>query len=140
MTPPKSTVSRVILRVLQSQKQELEKSIKTAKANVAYYITYLDMVDDGHRVFTCSHDDLGNVPDGRNTTQQVFPSTVATMLFKSWQHDEDFMKTYSYTTWYQLEHHRAHEKVNQGRGDFSADIYQTFLAIDLKRKVSIAYF
>ncbi|KAJ4361974.1 hypothetical protein N0V83_010915 [Neocucurbitaria cava] len=125
---------------MRKEKQERESSIKITKANVAYYITCLDMADAGYRHFTCAHDNLGNVPDGRNTTQQAKAFTVATMLFKEWQHDKYFIEQYIQTRVYQVEHHRAHEKVNQGRGDFSENIYNTFLAVDKTRNATISGF
>ncbi|CAO2653255.1 Nn.00g026660.m01.CDS01 [Neocucurbitaria sp. VM-36] len=122
---------------LRNGKQELEKSINSLKLDIAFYITQMDLV--GCRVFTCKHNDLSSVPDGQNSTRENAVWHIASEFFRDWENDNEFIEEYNGVRGYFLDHHRAHERVNQGRGDFSGQLHHRFLDLDGRRGVRVTY-
>lgn len=124
---------------LRTEKKDLHKHSKALKADIAYYITQLDLADANLRVFTCRHESTDNIPDGQNTTREKTAALIATEFFKDWDNDDDFIKEYNAMRQYCLEHHRAHERANQGRGDLSWKLRNTLLEVDARRGINITY-
>lgn len=124
---------------LRTEKKDLENQRRTWKLNLAKYITELDLADANLRVFTCSHNALSSIPDDKNATREKSASLIATDIFKDWVIDAESMEEYNYERQYFLSHHRAHEAVNQGRGDPSWKLKNELVRIDSRRGVDITY-
>lgn len=64
---------------------------------------------------------------------------VATELFADLRMDADFVREYNGARARFLEHHRAHERVGQGRGVKAATLKECLVEIDRRRGVGITY-
>jgi hypothetical protein len=60
-------------------------------------------------------------------------------LLKDWVNDDKFIKEYNDERRTILQHHRAHERANQGRGVASYRIKNEFVKQDEKRCIPIKY-
>lgn len=106
---------------------------------MAWYITQLDLAASGIRLFNCEHENFRNVPDGRNSTHEVSTTAVANHLFSEWMEDKQFIKEYNNLRRTMLQHHRAHERAQEGRGVASWRMKKEFVSVDEKRGVDIKY-
>ncbi|KAF1935050.1 hypothetical protein EJ02DRAFT_439484 [Clathrospora elynae] len=124
---------------LQSDKKGMEKNTVSLKWDMAFYITYLDLIDAGHRVFNCRHDHYDDIPDGANETRAKRADIVATEFFQDWRSDSVFIAEYNNARQSFLNHHRAHETAGRGRGTLSGQLVYTLNRIDRARGVNIIY-
>ncbi|KAF1842962.1 uncharacterized protein K460DRAFT_340560 [Cucurbitaria berberidis CBS 394.84] len=125
---------------LKKDKEDLGRSIHVLKGNIAYYITHLDLADANFRVFACRHEGgLDAVPDKQNTTRQKTALQIATEFFKEYADDGHFISEYHDVRQYLLEHHRAHERVGQGRGSSSGRLKDKMIEVDVERGANITY-
>jgi hypothetical protein len=129
-----------------SENNKLKETIDTLnhrlnglRLNMARHITELDLAKGGIRVFNCDHYHFRDVPDGRNSTRELCFNTIADELFQDWMNDTKFIKEYNNARRMLLAHHRAHEKVAEGRGVASWRMKKEFTTIDEKRGVQIKY-
>lgn len=56
-----------------------------------------------------------------------------------WSDDKEFLKQYMEWRQHILRHHRAHERMNDGRGVASWKLKKDFTDLDEKRGVEITY-
>lgn len=124
---------------LQSDIAELEKEIWDFEGNITYYIADLDLAQAGFRVLNCRHDDFGAIPDCFHTTREKTAGVIAHALFHEYAHDADFMKQYLTARGTTLDHYRAHERVNQGRADWSDTRKQELMRVEGRRDVRPTY-
>jgi hypothetical protein len=103
------------------------------RKGLASTIADLDLASTDIRVFTCVHHALGNIPDGQNSTREKTDWLIADELFARFRHDEAFMKEYFNERDHVLAHHRAHERVYQGRGSWASDIEIDFRDANWRR-------
>lgn len=76
----------------------------------------------GYRVFTCRHETLKNIPDDLNSTREKTAGVVANEFFRDYAYDSDFMREYNDARATILNHHRAHERIKQGRGEYADNL------------------
>jgi hypothetical protein len=124
---------------LQAELKTQNYTINDLKYDIAFYITQLDLAQAGFRVFDCRHENLGDIPDRFNTTRQKTAGFVADQFFKDWMSDATFSKSYDDARASVINHHQAHEKVQQGKGVASWRIRKEFEALDQKRGVATKY-
>ena len=107
---------------LRSENEDLDYEIRRMLADIAYYITQLDLAYAGYRVFDCVHDQLSDIPDRKNSTKQNSIDHVVMQLYRDYAKNTTFLKRYTEARQDVLDHHRAHERARQGRGSRSYDI------------------
>jgi hypothetical protein len=118
----------------------LNEKIRDLKRDLAFYITDLDLAHAGLRVFTCCHDTFNTIPDGKNSTREKGCGIIANDGFLDFANDPEFMKEYNDARAVVLNHHRAHERINQGRGDWSGHLKDELYRVDHKRGVLPTYY
>jgi chromosome segregation ATPase len=112
-------------RKLEEEGENLRDSNRTLKENIAFYVTQLDLADAGHRVFNCFHDKSGHMPDGLHTARAKFAGLIATEFHNEYAADEEYVQLYDEQRQDILDHHRAHERIGQRKGDNSNLIRNT---------------
>ncbi len=125
---------------LNNQNTVLHQQNINLKADISEFIAALDiLLHSDMRVFTCRHKQLGAIPDGQNSSTERTEHFVTKGLLQKWETDAEFMSEYNIARQCMLDHHRAHERVNQGRGGWSEDLKDEFLALDYKRGLDATY-
>jgi hypothetical protein len=124
---------------LKADIMHLKSKIRNLHWSIALCIADLDIVNADYRVFTCTHARLNGIPDGNNTTREKPVWMVADETFNSNASDANFMVEYNNAKAFVLDHHRAHERVNQGRGEFASTLKNEFLGVDDKRGAHVTY-
>jgi predicted nuclease with TOPRIM domain len=112
-------------RKLKEERKNLMDSNRNLKENTAFYITQLDLADAGHRVFSCFHDDYGNIPDGLHMARAKFAGLIATEFHNEYAADVEYMQLYGEQRQNILDHHHAHEYIGQQKGDNSSLLRNT---------------
>jgi hypothetical protein len=115
---------------LSSQVSNMESLVSAAnlkegkerdlKSSTAWTITSLDLADSKMRIFSCTHIALNKLPDSNHATSLKTMGDIATELFNAYHGDEGFLKDYECARQYAIDHHRAHERIGQGRGKSSS--------------------
>lgn len=124
---------------LRAELNTYKDRINVLRFNMANYLTGLDIALDKRRLFNCNHDRFCDIPDGHNSTYEVSVLAIANRFFEDWVNDEQFIKDYNHIRRNILQHHKAHEKAQQGKGVASWRIRKEFEAIDQKRGIAIKY-
>jgi hypothetical protein len=124
---------------LQNEDTELVDKFNDIRRCIAWHINDLDLSKGNIRVFTCSHENLRDVPDGQNSTCEMTVRRIADDLYQEWRDDNKFIKEYNNARRTLLAHHRAHEKAEQGRGVASWFMKKEFILVDEKRGAPIKY-
>jgi hypothetical protein len=125
---------------LKDTTEALKYKIDTLRSNMAYQVAQLDIASEGWRLFNCAHENFRDIPDGANSTREVSNTKqICQELLEDWVSDEKFIKKYNNERRTILQHHRAHERVNQGRGVASFRIKSEFVKLDEKRGIPIKY-
>ncbi|KAF2249122.1 hypothetical protein BU26DRAFT_564795 [Trematosphaeria pertusa] len=124
---------------LKQENTSLAYQINTLKKGIGYYITELDLADAGLRVFNCRHERISAIPDGENTTREKTAGFVANEFFRDWERDGEFLNEYMNARLTILKHHRAHERVNQGKGASSSRLLDQLRRVDYRRDVHVTY-
>jgi hypothetical protein len=125
---------------LKADIQYLDHFIGRLRSSMAYNITQLDCAFDGWRLFDCIHASFRDITDGNNSMREM-PGIdhIFIELLKDWVQDEQFINQYNYERRTILQHHRAHEKAQQGRGVASHLIKNRFVKTDEKRGIPTKY-
>ena len=124
---------------LREEKQALREEISGRIAYMANMVTKLDLAKQGIRVYTCDHESYRDVSNKQTATCGHTADRVASDLFMQFCEDEDFLREYNEVRGDLLRHHRAHERMNNGRGVMSWFLHKTFVALDEKRGVNVTY-
>jgi chromosome segregation ATPase len=105
----------------RTENADHKSEVSALKYHIACCIADLDICcnEDYVRVFTCHHDHLSHVPDGNHSTREKAYGVLAWDLYGELRWDADFMKDYMNARQYILDHHRAHERVKQGRANYA---------------------
>ncbi|KAH4250592.1 hypothetical protein HBH69_227410 [Parastagonospora nodorum] len=122
-----------------TENTKLKEEIRNLKKDIANNITDLDLADADWRVFTCRHDTFNAIPDGRNSTREKTMRVIATEIFLDHANDAEFMREYNDSRAVILNHHRAHERVNQGRGDWASNLKDELYQVDQRRGLVPSY-
>ncbi|KAJ4304584.1 hypothetical protein N0V90_000110 [Kalmusia sp. IMI 367209] len=109
------------------------------KTDLAFYVTQLDLADHEARVFTCQHNRLKDVPDGKKSTREKDLGVIAQEMFQGWAHDQQFVDEYQKARQFVINHHRAHERQDVGRGDWAWELKNIFVGLDSYRNPSLSY-
>ncbi|KAF1958315.1 hypothetical protein CC80DRAFT_546556 [Byssothecium circinans] len=109
--------------------------------NVAYKLNQFDLADEAFRVFDCKHPGgYGTIQvGGLNSTQKKATWKIMDELFFLLQGNVSFMKAYESNRQSIIRHHKAHERISQGRGDHSGKVRARFATDDERRGINIAY-
>lgn len=137
-SPPVIRLKADVARLKKDVKAQNDK-ISALKRDIAFYVTHLDLAAEDIRVYTCGHDDLRNILNDQNATREKNAAIVATEFFRDWEDDADFLVKYNAARQCVLDHHRAHERMKQGRGDGSGYIKGELIGVDHRRGVVITY-
>ena len=124
---------------LKTQTQALEQNVSNLKFNIGIYITLLDLAESGFRVFTCRHKKFADIPDANHCTREQTAGLVGHEVFRDWKNDEEFMAEYNAARVFVLEHHRAHERVGQGRANAAWELKREMARVDEVRRVVVTY-
>ncbi|KAH7082357.1 hypothetical protein FB567DRAFT_447955 [Paraphoma chrysanthemicola] len=125
---------------LEDEIQLHQSKINALRSKMAYNITQLDLAWDGWRLFNCQHAKLQDIPDmNHSTRERTQEADIIMGLLEDWMDDDKFIKEYSNERRYILQHHRAHERVPQGRAVMSFRIKKEFVKADEKRGIPIRY-
>jgi predicted RNase H-like nuclease (RuvC/YqgF family) len=125
---------------LKSDIVALNSRLDTIRSNMAYNITMFDVAWDGWRLFNCNHANFRDIPDGQNSSYESLSSSdIIIRLLEEWVNDGKFVKEYNDVRRTILQHHRAHERVPQGKGVASYRIKNEFVKADQRRGIPIRY-
>jgi hypothetical protein len=124
---------------LKADVEDLNTKIRDLKWNIGFYITDLDLTAAHMRVFTCRHHDFSDIPDGRHSTREKTARVVACQFFQDYQRDKEFIERYNDARRFTLEHHRAHEAINQGRANCTSELKMELERVDHNRGVATSY-
>ncbi|KAH7070658.1 hypothetical protein BKA63DRAFT_420428 [Paraphoma chrysanthemicola] len=125
---------------LKDDCQFYTSKINALRSNMAYNITQFDLAWDGWRLFNCQHAKLQDIPDvNHSTRERPLWTDVIMGLLEDWMGDDKFIKEYNNERRYVLQHHRAHERVPQGKAVASFRIKNEFVKADQKRGIPIKY-
>jgi hypothetical protein len=124
---------------LKNEIKVLHKKVSDLKWSIGYYITDLDLAQARFRVFTCRHGDFSNIPDGQKSTREKTAGLVASEFFKDWENDTEFINEYKDARLAILQHHRAHEKADQGRAHWANNLKVELERVDQMRGVKMIY-
>jgi hypothetical protein len=124
---------------LKSDIEDLNTKIRDLKWDIGFYITDLDLTAAHMRVFTCRHRNFSDIPDGRHSTREKTAGVVAWQFFQDYQRDDEFIERYNDARQFTLEHHRAHEAINQGRATWASELKIELERIDRNRGVATSY-
>lgn len=118
----------------------LNDKLNAHRSTMAYCMTQLDVNFNGWRLFNCDHANFREIPDGQNSTREVDSThEIQLELLQDYVDDDKFIKEYNNYRRTLLQHHRAHERANQGRGVASFRIKSEFVKLDEKRGIPIKY-
>ncbi|KAF2449899.1 hypothetical protein P171DRAFT_480955 [Karstenula rhodostoma CBS 690.94] len=109
------------------------------KRSIALCVTRFDLGWDHSRVFSCKHDNLSYVRDGNKSTCQFNAKESVDDMFWEWSDDDDFIDKYRETRQYFIDHHRAHERDDPGRGEWAEYLKNLFTKGDRRRESSLTY-
>jgi hypothetical protein len=124
---------------LKDDIHRLNKDIRSLHWNIAFYITDLDIAAAGYRVFTCRHNDLPHTIDDAKTTREKTADVVANDFFRDYADDVDFIEAYQDARGSLLDHHRAHERHDPGRGERAGILKTELYHVDQRRGVVPTY-
>jgi hypothetical protein len=124
---------------LKNEVKALHEKISDLKWQIGFYITDLDLAQANFRVFTCRHEHFHDIPDGRKSTREKTAGLIANEFFKNCQNDAGFIKEYSDARLAVLNHHRAHEKADQGRANWASELKWELDGIDQMRGLITPY-
>jgi hypothetical protein len=124
---------------VKAELNNLKERINLLRSNMAANLTNLDIAFDKWRLFNCDHDKYRDIPDGHNSTHEVSINAIANHFFEDWMKDDKFIKEYNDARRDILNHHKAHERAQQGKGVASWRIRKEFEALDQKRGVATKY-
>lgn len=114
----------------------LRESLDNYRAEVAECVTKLDMCYGDWRIFTCDHNTIHDIPDGVCITHGVYTDRLAKDLCVKFSEDPAFVRVYNAYRKSVLKHHRAHERVDQGRRAMRSWRLKTeFLEVDGERGI-----
>jgi hypothetical protein len=99
----------------------------------------MDLAAADMRVFTCRHRSFRDIPDGAHSTCEKHARVIASDFFHEYQYDDEFIQEYNKARAFTLDHHRAHEAINQGRADWASNLKAELERLDTGRGVSITY-
>jgi hypothetical protein len=120
---------------LKSDITLLTDQLTTMNWRMACTIMQLDLASANLRVFTCTHKSFEDIPDGPSSTREKRDWLIADEAFTACKGDEGFLKEYFDARDEQVNHHRAHEKIRQGRGSLVRDIRKELRDADRRREV-----
>ncbi|KAI4628877.1 hypothetical protein J4E83_003430 [Alternaria metachromatica] len=107
--------------------------------NALDYVMDLDLANRNFRAFDCEHDNVRNVPDGRNSSYGPTAVRVAQDIFRDWQDDEQFMRGYTHRRQKLIKHHKAHGRIQEGNGVRFWLLRDEFNNLDGQRGVNVTY-
>jgi hypothetical protein len=137
--PPPSTRTENEVMKLKEERKAHQDTLHDYRCDTAEMITHLDLMKKGMRIYNCGHNDMRDLFDDQKSTMVYDAATIARDLFMDWCDDEQFVKVYTAYRRELLKHHRAHERVHEGRGVASWMLKKEFVALDEKRGVPINY-
>jgi hypothetical protein len=123
---------------LKEEIQVLVERLSKQLQDIGYYITDLDLAEEGLRIYKCEHDSDKKIPYDLYCTQRLVRMVVYNM-YRQWGSTEEFRKGYERSRQVVLDHHRGHEKAGHVRGHRSQHIKTVLIDIDRKRGALIKY-
>ncbi|OAL52962.1 hypothetical protein IQ07DRAFT_641390 [Pyrenochaeta sp. DS3sAY3a] len=124
---------------MRNNENHINQQNARLKTSIAHAITCLDLIYHGHRVFTCKHNPLDRLPDGKKSTFEFRAKDVAHTLFNEWSPEKEFDMEYQRQRQSILDHHLAHERADPGRGAWAASMKSSFISLDSGRNIKCNY-
>lgn len=124
---------------LKKKNRDLTEKLSNQLHHIASYITDLDLVLEGVRIYKCEHDDYENIPYKVQHTQLKEGWMIANDMYNQWEDEEEFLEGYADARQDFLDHHRGHERLGHRKGDNSVQIQVVLNEVDRKRGAVINY-
>jgi hypothetical protein len=127
------------IEVPENEIDILKDKLNELRWNALDNVIDLDMANRAFRTFDCDHINTRNLPDGRNSSRLPNAGWVASSIFKDWKEDEQFVKVYSKRRQNVINHHKAHGRIQEGKGAKFWLLRDEFNYVDEKRGLDVVY-
>ncbi|CAN9234362.1 hypothetical protein CUC08_Gglean010849 [Alternaria sp. MG1] len=127
------------IEVPENEIEILKDKLNELRWNALDNVIDLDMANRAFRAFDCDHINTRNLPDGRNSSRLPNAGWVASSIFKDWKEDEQFVKVYSKRRQNVINHHKAHGRIQEGKGAKFWLLRDEFNYVDEKRGLDVVY-
>lgn len=127
------------IEVPENEIETLKDKLNELRWNALDNVIDLDMANRAFRAFDCDHINTRNLPDGRNSSRLSYAGWVASSIFKDWKEDEQFVKVYSKRRQNVINHHKAHGRIQEGKGAKFWLLRDEFNYVDEKRGLDVVY-